>query len=132
MWHQQDSNGLLIYNATLLLYNAFDKTESSLHLLRFFQLSNDCFLAITGVDFDDHELWHLNGNDAELLGTATEETFKHLKRTRNLELTVNSTNFTWLNEELTEQWTDKVLIGKFTTDPKLKDRYNFIQTYLKK
>ena len=123
---------MLTYNATLILTNAFDKTESSLRLLRFFQLSKSCFLAVTGSDFDDHELWHLNDGDAELLGTATEETFKHLKRTRNLELTIDSTHLAWLNEELPEQWTNKVLTGKFVIDPKLKDRYNFIQTYLKK
>lgn len=118
---------MMTHSTQLKLQNSFDQSEKAAPILRVFKTENSGLLAITGEDFDNHELWLLNGQQAQLLGTANEVTFKHLKRSRVLNLTVTGTSFDWINEDLLAQWANKTLTGRVDTEPLHQPVYSYSQ-----
>ena len=123
---EEDSTFLSMALRSIILRNSFDDVKGNVVVIRAFQLSDTEGLILTGNDFDDHELWLLDNDAAELLGTLTEESYKHLRRSKNLLLFVGNSNFNWVNLDSRR---DSTLTGKFVSSSMLRDAYTYTQAY---
>lgn len=97
--------------AKLKLKNTFDCSTHEVELIRPFNLTDGAVLALTGSDFDDHELWLLHGSGlANLVGTLPEHEYKHLRRSKHLSLEFGK--FAWVKPEFLKENGGRTFSGK--------------------
>jgi hypothetical protein len=77
-------------------------------VLRWFITKNGT-LAITGTDFEEHELWMLHEDTAFLVGTLIKSKFNHvLKLRKGSVLELDSDSFDWINH----RWESQTFNGR--------------------
>jgi hypothetical protein len=78
-------------------------------------------IVLAGEEYDDHDLWQIEGGKAYLIGTLTPVRFKellHLRKGSPLSLKCDSSNFSWLDHG----WPGQTLTGKGVSAYDLGDR----------
>ena len=112
---------------SIKLRNSFDNDVHDVNVIRAFQISENEGLLLIGDDLDNHELWLIDTDSAELLGTLKEPDYKSLRRAKNLMLYVGvgvNFDFVAIKDRLSTN-----IVGRQISSSLLREMYTYTQAY---